>query len=299
MRSSWPILVMVLALGCGPSNRDPASVATRYMTGIVAGDASRAYPYLSTSDRTSADTARFEQIAFDSDIGLDRLATTVDSAHVLVVSGDSAVVRVFTTGPDVEAVRRGAASATNPPRKVFMDTVRLVREPEQKHWYSAPLALFREPGVWRVWLGLARRQRIERLAAPLRLAREETPISDLASYAHAYLTVAEKSPALAQPADLDRARGALRAAAVADSLRFRLRVDDSAPGARYLTGVVENPTRIRVGILHLVITDVAGAQEHIEIWGVDAGGSTRVGQPTRLRAGSLEIAVSTLDVMGG
>jgi len=299
VRSSWPILILFLAAGCGTSDRDPASVATRYMTGIVAGNADVAYAFLSTPDRNSVDNARFEEVAFDSDIGLDRLATTVDSARVLVKGGDSAVVRVFTTGPDVEAVRRGAASATNPPRKVFVDTVRLVQEPEERHWYSAPLALVRQPGVWRVWLGLQRRERIERLAAPLRIAREETPITDLASYAHAYLAIAEKSPALAQPADLDRARGALRAAAVADSLHFRLRVDDSAPGARYLVGIVENPTRTRVGILHVVLTDVTGAREQIEIWGVAAAGSTKVAQPTRLRAGPLEIAVSTLDVMGG
>jgi hypothetical protein len=299
VRSSWPVLAVLFIAGCGASNHDPTSVATRYMAGIVKGDAGHAYAFLSTPDRTSVDSARFEEIAFDSDIGLDRLATTVDSAHVLVTGGDSALVGVFTTGPDVEAVRRGAASAINPPRKVFVDTVRLVREPEQKHWYSAPLALVRKPGIWRVWLGLARRERIERLAAPLRVAREETPISDLAGYAHAYLAIAEKTPSLAQPADLDRAREALRAAAVADSLRFRLHVDDRAPGTRYLAGAVQNPTGTRVGILHLVVTDVAGARERIEVWGVNARGSTLVGQPTHLRAGPLEIAVNTLDVMGG
>lgn len=299
MRSSWPILFVLLAAGCGASNRDPSSVASRYMAGIVAGDANRAYAFLSTSDRASADSVRFEKIAFDSDIGLDRLATTVDSTRTLARAGDSAVVQVFTTGPDVEAVRRGTASATHPPRKVFVDTVRLIREPEARHWYTAPLSLLRKPGIWRVSLGLARRERIERLAAPLRVAREETPITDLASYAHAYLAVARESPTLAQPADMDRARGALRAAAVADSLQFRLHVDDRAPGTRYLTGEVENPTHTRVGILHLLITDVAGKQEQIEIWGVNAHGSTLVGQPTGLRAGPLEIAVSTLDVLGG
>jgi hypothetical protein len=299
VRSSWFVLVVFLAAGCGASNHDPMSVATRYMTGIVAGQAGRAYAFLSIPDRTSVDSARFEEIAFDSDVGLDRLATTVDSAVVLSRAGDSAVVGVFTTGPDVDAVRRGTASATNPPRKVFVDTVRLVREAEPRHWYSTPLALVRKPGVWRVWLGLARRERMERLATTLRVAREETPIADLVSYAHAYLAAAEKTPNLAQPADLDRAREALRAAAVADSLQFRLHIDDRAPGTHYLTGAVENPTVTRVGILRLVITDVSGSREQVEIWGVNARGSTLVGQPTRLRAGPLEIDVSSLDVMGG
>ncbi|MEJ2218497.1 MAG: hypothetical protein P8099_18025 [Gemmatimonadota bacterium] len=299
MRSSLAVIVVLLAAGCGASNHDPVSVATRYMTGIVVGDAGHAYRFLSTSDRASADSARFEQLAFDSDIGLDRLATTVDSARLLESSGDSAAVGVFTTGPDVDAVRRGAASAADPPRRVFVDTVRMVREPEPKHWYSPVLSLVRKPGVWRVWLGLKQRARIEQLATPLRGARDDVPISDLARYAHAYLAAAEQTPTLAQPADLDRARDALRTAAVADSLQFRLRVNDSAPGARYLSGVVANPTSMRVGIVHLLITDVRGAQEQVEVWGVDAGGSTQVGQPTHLRAGPLEITVNTLDLMGG
>lgn len=299
MRSSMLLALVLLAAGCGASNHDPVSVATRYMTGIVKGDAGRAYALLSTSDRASADSTHFEQLAFDGDIGPDRLATTVDSARLLGSFGDSADVGVFTTGPDVDAVQRGAASAVDPPRRVYVDTVRLVREAEPKRWFSPVVALVRKPGIWRVALGLQQRARIEQLATPLRGGPDQVPLSDLTSYAHAYLAVAEQTPALAQPADLDRAREALRASAVADSLRFRLRVDDSAPGVRYLSGVVDNPTTTRVGIVHLVITDVRGAQEQIQVWGVDPRGSTQVGQPTHLRAGPLEIAVNTLDLMGG
>jgi len=299
VRSSLPILTVLLAVACGGVSHDPAAVATRYMQGIVAGDAGRAFAYLSTSDRMGVDSARFRDMAFDSDIGLDRLDTTVDSARVLTSAGDGAVVVVFTTGPDVEAVRRSAVPATDPPRRTFTDTLRLVREPEPQHWYSPAVALLRQPGVWRVSAGLVQRQRLERLAGPLRTAPEGTPIARLATYARAYMDAADQTPELAQPTDLDRARSALLAAAVADSLRFRLHVDDSAPGARYLAGLVENPTSTRVGILHLVITDQAGGQESIQVWGVAPAGSARVAQPTHLHAGPLRIAVNTLDVMGG
>ncbi len=259
-RMSW--LLPVLA-GCAGADGSPVRVAERFHARLAAGDDGGVHALLTEEDRVAIPLEAFPD-ALPPGLTLALFAWgegRLESASLLSEKGDTALVVLHAAdgAPDTLRLR-----ATHDPIGLWRFKLDRVR--------------------WRVALGLAERALLDSLAAAMRANAEASATAGV-EQAEAYLRVAERNPALADPAELSAARSMVRRAAIAEALAIELRVVESFTGATVIEGRIENPTGTRIRTLRLIVRDGAGAEERVDLWEIAPGATTPVRQMTRLRTG--------------
>jgi hypothetical protein len=270
-RMSWLLLVLA---GCAGSDGNPVKVAKRFHDARAAGDYGRIHALLTDADRAAVPLHTFPRALPPRLAGqvLVPRDARLQSVSLLSAERDTA-----------DVVLHIAGGAT--------DTLRLVATHAARSLWLFELDRAR----WRIAAGLAERVLLDSLAAPMR-AHAATAGIDGVDYAKAYLQVAERYPAIAQPADVDAARSLIRRATIAESLRVELRVLRSFTGSLFIEGRLENPTPTRIRTLRLIVQDEAGAEQRLDLWEIAADGSTPVRQSTRLGIGPLTYRLERIQV---
>lgn len=266
-------LVPLLA-ACSGGDADPVKVARRFHASRVATDDRGVHALLSDADRAAVPLEAFPA-ALPPGLELEIFgwgATPVDSATLVGPVGDTAAVLLHLGRAGTDTVQ---LVATRTPRRLWRFNLDRVR--------------------WRVFLGIPERALMDSLAVAVR-ATEGTVTPAAVAAAKGYVEAAERHPAIARASDLYAARATLRRAAIAEALRIDVRAEQTFTGTRVLGGKVTNPTSARVATLRLILTDVAGAEERVELWDIAPGGTVPIGQLTRLRMGPVEHRIERIQL---
>lgn len=269
-RYTWLLLALA---GCAGPDSDPVDVAERFHAFRIVGDDRGIHGLLAEADRAAVPLDLFPA-GLPPRVELKLLGwgdAPLDSASLLDRWGDTAAVRLHVVGLADDTLR---LVATHHPRKLWLLELDRLR--------------------WRVAIGLAETALLDSLATAMRAPG----VADdgAVQAAGSYLGAAERHPDHARPTDVDFARSTLRKAAIVDALRVDLRVAASFTGTLYVSGEVENPTSSRIATLRMMVRDVAGREEKVELWEVEAGTITPVMQLTTLRPGPLKVRLDRVQV---
>lgn len=272
----WTLALPLLALAaCAGPDSDPVKVAEEFHENRVEADDREMYALLTEADRAAVPFESFPG-KLPTPVMLNMLGfddAPLDSANLVDTVEDTAHVALFMANGE-------------------QDTLQLVatREPREILWVIPA-----ERVTWRVSMRLAELARIDSLATFIRTEARATDSTAVAA-AEAYLRGAQQHPALGRPADIDAARGLLRAAEVANALQIEVRRATANSGVPFIQGQIENPTDERINTISLVVRDATGAEEEFELWDIPPGGSTPIWRITRLERPPLTYRIQQIRV---